>query len=483
MTKKKTKRAKPYTFFIILVLITISLLLSLFWIYKNYFRVTWEQTSLTETSVALSNPYCGWYQIYGYTLSDDSAYSADAILESCKSDSDTRLALLEINLKNFNTGSVSNYAIQQLDTLLSVWEQTNKKLILRFLYDWDGVALTTEPNDISIILEHMSQIGAVLNKHVDAIYTLQGIFVGDVGEMHNSNYMSEESMHLLINQLAKVTDPSIFLSVRTPALWRQISSSFHPLTPVDAFSNTLSARIGLFNDGMLGSEYDCGTYGDSPLSSISKYSDKGCRVDELNFQNQLCQFVPNGGEVIIDNPFNDLNAAIKDLSIMHVSYLNNMYDANVFDKWKSTTYLGSDSFHGHSGYDYIGNHLGYRYVLRSTALTFQTFKDKSASFSIDIDNIGFANSYKEFDVTLFIKNRSTQVTMELPVNTDTRNWFSNMITQIVVPLNVRSYGIGDYEIYLSVTDPNSKEQIRFANTNFNSSLGYFLGSFTTKKST
>ena len=46
------------------------------------------------------------------------------------------------------------------------------------------------------------------------------------------------------------------------------------------------------------------------------------REEELAFQDVLCSSVPSGGEVIVDNPYNDLENAIADLKTMHVSYLN-----------------------------------------------------------------------------------------------------------------------------------------------------------------
>ena len=35
-------------------------------------KPVWTQADLTVTQEVLHNPYCGWYQIYGYTLTDES---------------------------------------------------------------------------------------------------------------------------------------------------------------------------------------------------------------------------------------------------------------------------------------------------------------------------------------------------------------------------------------------------------------------------
>ena len=99
--------------------------------------------------------------------------------------------------------------------------------------------------------------------------------------------------------------------------------------------SSLASRLGLYNDGMLGSANDTGTYGDKAAADLdTNYSDAWTREDELAFQNDLCLYVPNGGEVIIDNVYNDFDNAVKDLSQMHVSYLNSEYDSTVLNKWK-----------------------------------------------------------------------------------------------------------------------------------------------------
>ena len=129
--------------------------------------------------------------------------------------------------------------------------------------------------------------------------------------MHSSNYMDEENMLTLIRHLASVTSPDIFLAVRTPEQWRTIAKTAEPLSPENAYDGSLTARLSLFNDGMLGSDTDLGTYGESGSSSSSDFG-KRPRQTELLFQEALCRFVPNGGEVVIDNPYNDLPYAVED---------------------------------------------------------------------------------------------------------------------------------------------------------------------------
>lgn len=121
---------------------------------------------------------------------------------------------------------------------------------------------------------------------------------------------------------------------------------------------------------------------------------------------QLCNFVPNGGECVLDNSFNDFKNAISDFENMHVSYLNCDYDADVLNKWKNSVYeVGADNiFNNMPGYDYIMAHLGYRYTITGTDFEYNRLKSSDAVFSIHIKNSGFSSAYKKFDGTLILKS-------------------------------------------------------------------------------
>ena len=109
-------------------------------------RIDYKTETFTESTAPLQNPYCGFYHIIGYTLSDDDTPPDNS---ACGIDSYTEsLALLEINLKNYRTREISQRGLAQLDDILAAWAGSphGTKLILRFLYDWDGVALATEPD-------------------------------------------------------------------------------------------------------------------------------------------------------------------------------------------------------------------------------------------------------------------------------------------------------------------------------------------------
>lgn len=471
-------KKKTYSFLILLSIILVAGGMTARRIYERYYSVTYLPVTTKPTADRLSNPYQGWYHIYGYTLSDTQEPALSNITSSNAAQSPLQLALLEINLKNYRTCPISDTGLAQLDKLFDTWADTGKQLIVRFLYDWDGRAKETEPDDFSTIKTHMAQTADSVNSHKNCIYLLQGIFVGNCGEMNNSNYMSKEHMTQLIQTLSGVIDSDIFLSVRTPAHWRTAAQSYLPLAKGDAFCGSLPARLGLFNDGMLGSGNDLGTYGDTSLSLADDFSDKGTREEEINFQNTLCRYVPNGGEVVLDNPYNDFYAATRDLSQMHVSYLNCDYDSAVLDKWRASLWESEDCFNGVNGFDYIGNHLGYRYSLLSSSCSFDTWKDDTALLTLTIENSGFANSLKYFSSAVTLLPETGESPTVLPLAEDNRFWDSGNSVSFSVQLPVRNIGQGSFRICYSLTDSVTGRQIQLANDLPQSEYGYEIGSLT-----
>lgn len=442
-------------------------------------NVAYTPSETAESSVLLSNPYCGFYKMSGYILSDDTSVkdAAKWTREAC-ADDPYPLMLLEINLKNYSNIALSSTAIRQLDAILTECSQAGKQLILRFLYDWDGKALETEPSDFFRIKNHINQLALVVNKYTASIYIIQGLLIGNNGEMHDSNYEDIDQIRDLAETMADAVSPEIYLAVRTPAQLRGILNTRTPLTSSQARDGSLISRLGLFNDGMLGSVYDLGTYDDTPLTASSDPGEKGSRSDELIYQYKLCQYVPNGGEVTVDNEYNDLENAIADLAQMHVSYLNAEHDPEVLTKWKNSTYTGDDVFSGVNGFDYIGAHLGYRYRLKTSTLDFHPIVSDKATLYLTIENTGFSSAYRSFETTLILKNETTGEEEELETALDNTSIAGGDESIFQLELDVRSLEKGTYTLKLRMEDPATETVIHFANTGYETSDTVPVGSFT-----
>lgn len=475
--KKNTSFVYYVIPFFICAIVTVVIIVHL--ISFQRLSVTYEQSISQESNSIMQNPFRGFYKINGYMLSDKTNKKelTKQIKQNCKANS-YPLVLLEINLKNYANTDISSSAQQQLDTILTQYTSAKKQIILRFLYDWDGKALQSEPSDFFRIKNHIQQLSSTINKYKNCIYIIQGAFIGNVGEMNNSNYNDIDQIRQLIETLAESTDPQIYLAVRTPAQLRSILRTRTPLSSQDSESGNLASRLGLYNDGMLGNVYDMGTYDDTPITSGSDMDEPGTREEELLYQYKLCQYVPNGGEVAIDNEYNDLENAVTDLAQMHVSYLNSEHEEDVLNKWKKSTYTGDDVFSGCTGYDYVEAHLGYRYFIQESHLDFHSIVGDDTTLYLTIANSGFSSAYKKYDTTLLITNQDTGKTKRLETTIDNRRISGNDQVTFKISPDIRSLKKGTYTLSLEMKDSYTEDCIHFANAGSEDSDSVSVGTLT-----
>lgn len=460
---KKSNSAVGYSIlFLLCAALTATVIIR--FISARQLTATYESDNTQESNTLVQNPFCGFYKINGYMLSDSSTKKEliSQVRKNCK-DNPYPLVLAEINLQNYANSDLNSSAKQQLDTILTQYALAKKQVILRFLYDWDGKALQSEPSDFYRVKNHIIQISPVVNQHTDCVYIIQGVFIGNVGEMNNSNYSDINQIRQLIEALAESTDPQIYLAVRTPAQLRGILRTRTPLSSQDFESGTFASRLGLYNDGMLGNVYDMGTYDDTPITSGNSMDEPGTREEELLYQYKLCQYVPNGGEVTIDNEYNDIDNTITALSQMHVSYLNSEHEEDVMNKWKKSTYIGDNVFFDCTGYDYIEAHLGYRYFIQESHLDFHSIVGNDATLYLTIANSGFSSAYKKYDTTLLITNQDTGKTKRLKTNIDNRRISGNDQVTFKISPDIRSLKKGIYILALEMKDPCTENYIYFAN--------------------
>lgn len=400
-------------------------------------KIRFEPVQYIESTEPIPSPYQGLYRMYRYMLND-----SPCVEQQYLSDIDSNpytLALLEINLKNYRKTEISLSALHQCETIIKAWFHSDKKLIIRFLYDWDGIACYCEPGNINTILNHMTQLSPIINAYDRAVYLLQGIFIGNWGEMHHSNYMDDKSVITLINKLHSTVHPSIYLSVRTPQHWRMITKEIPEL----------KKRLGLYNDGMLGSESDLGTYTN--------------REEELIFQHNNMQYLPNGGEVIYNMHYNSIQTFVQSLKTMHVSYLNADYDTRVYDIWKNSTY------NNQNGYDYIVSHLGYHYAINNCAVT-KPFLKNEIRIQCTIQNNGFSNALQSHVLCISLQNNDSIITYqsECDIPCDAEKTISTIIP-------TKELNENEYQVYACIKDQMNNTMIPINNTGYDNLHGVFLG--------
>ncbi len=441
----------------------------------SYVEIT-EKPFYTESSRELRNPNREFYYIYGFSITDEETDYVSIIQDRYQADKDTCLTMVQINLQAYRDREITPEGLANIEALFAALEGIDKELIVRFLYDWSGESEKYEPDSLDIVLRHMQQLETTLRGYSRKIFTLQGLFIGNWGEMNNTKLFSSENIQRLSSQLAAVTEESTYLSVRTPAQWRIITGQPAPFAGKYA-KNSLAGRLGLFNDGMLGNAGDCGTYGSRSAVEVGNFEHWN-REEELAFQDQLCRQAPNGGEVISENPYNDFDNALKDLATMHVTYLNRDYDRNVFEKWKKTIVQEDSCFDGMDGLTYIKRHLGYRLLITDTALGYE-FPDPYFSVDILLRNVGFAPIYKKHEIKLYLYSQEKEHLLSYDPKRDLSGLAGGNEaekTEILhMEIPIKDLQQTEYELFFSITDIDSGKRIFLANEQDAGAYGYPAG--------
>ena len=114
-------------------------------------------------------------------------------------------------------------------------------------------------------------------------------------------------------------------------------------------------------------------------------------ADEIGYMQETCGQIPFGGEVLSgQNPA--AKEMLRALCDLRVSYLNSIHEEQVLNRWKQMEYGEWGSF-----YQYIGAHLGYRFVAGSAVF----YTDR---IEVEIANTGFSNICDKTELALVREN-------------------------------------------------------------------------------
>lgn len=429
---------------------------------KTEKRTEFQKAELQESSEVLSNPGCGWYHVYTFKAQppgDGRPVEEEAWLdESCRQE---QLALALIDIGAFRVSPLSEEALDHIGRIMDFFHRNQKQLLLRFVYDTEGKGMEREPLTLNMVKRHMEQIGGAVRPYLEDILVMQGVFVGNWGEMHGSKFLDDGSLRELIAVLYRITEGRCFLAVRTPAQWRRVTGN-------PKMGRELEERLALFNDGIFGSETDLGTYGTVSRAEAGE-TGSWSRAEELEWQRQFMDAVPNGGEILSCEPLKGYRQAAEDLEEMHVCYLNSIYHPDQLDYWRGERVEESGCWQGLSGYEYIGRHLGYRFTVSDVT-------ERNHELQIVVENNGFGNLCQETECFL-VTEGETGVPGYKRLDTDARNWKSGQKTLLTAALPRSEYGAGS-SIYLQLRRKSDGRILRFANQGAEEKvpLGHILNS-------
>ncbi|MCR5639954.1 MAG: DUF4874 domain-containing protein [Lachnospiraceae bacterium] len=313
-----------------------------------------KKRKFTDSGAVFQNPYQGWYRPYLFPLNQavDWEELPWVMVEA------EPLCLLEFDLSAYASGKISEEGLLRCKEILDFFQSHHKQMILRFAYDYEGKAMVKEPTDVEIIYEHMKQVARVVVDYARSLVCIQGLFVGNWGEMHSSRYDTTTSLDGLYETFRDAFGERVILGVRRLELFLRWSAQ--------------DARISLFDDGICGSENDLGTY------EMSRYE-----AYEILQQKMGC--LPVGGELLsmglLDGCF-DAERVRKTFQGMQLCYLNSQYEKRaleLLDTWGLRAELNL--------------RMGYRLLVTDAKL-------QDGRWQICVENVGFGGL--AFPLTLFL---------------------------------------------------------------------------------
>lgn len=396
-----------------------------------------QKAEFEENTIELQNPARGWYKIFPFMVEEEPDFD---ILSWCDEDKNT-LALVIINIGEYRDENLPNSALVNIRRILDFFVKKKYDMILRITYDHLGHALEREPFFFSQVKTHLEQLVPIIHEYKDYIFVYQGMLIGNWGEMHTSKFLSPQKLKEMWQIMQSNIGEDVYFAVRKPSFWRLL----HPQS-CDS-PQLICDKMGLFDDAIFGSNTHLGTFG-STSREHSGWEALWNRESELNFENELCLKVPNGGEALSGELFlkeGSILQILDTLKRMHITYLNEAYDKVILDSWKQWNCAQGNIWQNQTLYEYIGAHLGYRFVVRDASVKSSEDMPNKLFLQIHIENSGFANLYHEADL-VFEWTDEKKNEFSTYVDYDLRSIDSSTTTTLTIelPENVRRMWLSAY---------------------------------------
>lgn len=468
----------------------------------NAQQTVWTSSNIsdTESTDAVVNPDCGFYKAIACRLPNSATPSDDFSVAALKEHTATYGVLhFRFGLESFSANAggtdslISEATLRCLSAILANLRQAGGTAILRFSYDVNGSLSSStrspEPS-MALIQQHISQLGEVINENLDVVTAVETGMIGPWGEQHTTTLGQQLASptsgvaYTLVNAWLRAVDESRTVNVRRPlyyVLWAQRAYPDLGITisNLDTKTEALKAlggdamRVGVFNDGYLGSSTDLGTFTD--------------RAKEVKFLDFLASHTLYGGEVVTDRSnvieqvpstaLNDYNTAqyiAEEGYKTHTSYLNIDWNNIVVAAWSQTTMqglTGNDAiYNGSDGKTFVKNRLGYRLLLQDASSIASCGRGGVTGIRGSIRNVGFGNVVNQTKVTVILREESGANTYSLASDLDLRKAVSGGALSYELYFRLpASIPSGFYNFYLKCAggaeSPDSTAHvIRFANT-------------------
>ena len=320
--------------------------------------------------------------------------------------------------KDTTWGKSQDLTEDALNVLQQTFDNIRKNgghVIVRICYDpWYNGRSNVTPEH-KWVLRHVEQLAPVLSKNTDVIVALEMGMHGAYGEMHSDTSITYDRVAEATNLMLRSTPPELKILTRTGNYSAKVLGfdnwgvDFHidgeKFAEIAKAKGDTMYRVGMFNDGYLGTQYDYGTWGADCKTSI-------CREEGVAWLEKYGINTPYGGEALTTpNGYEVINTpeflAYEGFRT-HTSYLNIQWNNNLIDSWKKSHFNGKDfeydgtKIDSLTGFKFIDDHLGYRFVLRESWLTDSVLSDGMLRAKIRVQNVGFGNLTRKMKASLLV---------------------------------------------------------------------------------
>lgn len=356
-------------------------------------------------------------------------------------------------------------------------------IALRFRYDSNGKT-NPEPASFDQVLRHIQQIkdNGLLEDYQDILMFVETGFVGAWGEQWGGKYTSLEYKAQLVDAMLDCVPGDIPITVRTPNIFAQWAGiSVAEMADYIAEPGSDAARIGMYNDGYMGSDTDLGTYTNRSATTDWMHHQMlhtyygGEFSGDLNWTQKYDTYLPEN--------------AIPEMYKTHLSYIN----SNIYALYKDYTFgaaydvdgVDNSAYYGQTVFQFMRDHLGYRFVVRKAEHTNVVKQGENLQLNFSVENTGFANPIRPQKAELLLEKDGDFIQTEVDI--DTRTWLSCTTTD--TQLSVKLPGDiapGNWKIYLRMSvgnqgiEDDNQRTVHFANNHvWNDSLGAnYMGTVT-----
>ncbi|HAW52492.1 MAG TPA: hypothetical protein DCX54_09240 [Flavobacteriales bacterium] len=360
------------------------------------------------------------------------------------------LVYVDIRLDKYRNVDLPAKFLERMNSWFSSIRGSGVKAIVRFSYN-DGPYPNPEPDaPLDMILYHIQQIRPILEKNSDVIAWMEAGFIGAWGEWHTSTNLLDRNINAKKKVLFSLLDAlpaDRMVLLRYPMDIMTIFPT--PVSKGDAFSGSNQSRVGFHNDCFL-----------SSIDDEHTYARRGAftREQEFKYLSQMTAYVPVGGESCAYNPpRSDCESALSEISILHITELNDGWHPSVLDAWEEQGCFSE-----------VQSRLGYRFLL--TSVTFNNIEPPGGILNLEVSirNDGFASMVNPRPIYIVLDG---PVRYKVKLPEDPRFWApgeeSTFRAQLRIPVTAPA---GEYRVAVWMPDAyeslmeNPRYSVRFANT-------------------